>query len=144
MNWSFVIVMLIGAIAGGVYAGVAARGPWNVRAVIAGTLILAAVAYPAFRLGNLPGPTYGYYAMIELAVAVVFVLAAAAGVRRRLSWLAMAWGCHAAVDAAVAILPDGVSPAPWWYPPLCAGWDLAVMLVLLPRLPARPDLHIDS
>jgi hypothetical protein len=110
--------VVAGVALGGVLAGLAAAGSRDrERRVLAVGLVIAALVYVVFgALAGEPGRV-----AVELVVAALFAVPAAAGARG--SWWALAggWLAHGVYDGAVHLAGPGGGPA--WYAALCIGFD---------------------
>ena len=98
------------------------------RPLLAGCLLLAALAYVGLGLGArsisdlIPG----------LAGAALFAGFGALGVISSMWFLALGWALHAGWDLVLPAVAD-VSYMPPWYAPACAGFDVLVASYVLLR-----------
>ena len=114
-------------------AGVALAVPYvryARRTHFAAGLVIAALVYVVFAIAR--GTTGSL--LIELGGVVLFTAIAFLGIRHSALWLAAGWAVHVGWDLLLHPV-DASSYAPWWYPPLCLGFDLAVAAGIVRRKP---------
>lgn len=91
------------------------------RGVFGAGLTVAALVYVGFAVAG--GSVQEL--LIELMGIVVFAVFAFLGARRSGYFLAVGWALHVSWD--VLLHPrNPASYVPWWYPPVCIGFDLVV------------------
>jgi hypothetical protein len=115
--------LLIGLIsAGAVIATLRLTGMDRDRASAPIVLIAIALFWPVFAVEN--GEAWDI--TVHGAFAVAFAVAAIWGHRRDPAVVGWALVAHGAFDAGVEVLADG--PAPPWWAPFCAAFDVVVGL----------------
>lgn len=114
-------------------AGVALAVPYVLyarRVHFAAGLVVAALIYVVFAIAR--GTTGSL--LLELGGVVLFAAIAFLGMRYSVLWLAAGWALHVGWDLLLHPV-DASSYAPWWYPALCLGFDLAVAAGIIRRRP---------
>ncbi|MBW2374303.1 MAG: hypothetical protein JRF70_17405 [Deltaproteobacteria bacterium] len=134
---TFLVDFLIGAALGAGFIALARSLGRLERAVLAGGLLLAALAYVGFGVG----PRAGAGLSVELAGSLLFAAFGVLGLLSSLWFLSLGWAVHAVWDLAVPSLAD-VSYMPVWYAAACIGFDVVVAAYLLGR--ARGRLPVPS
>ena len=119
MSMAPILVTIVGALLGGLLVAVGRRTRGEVR-LYAGALIVAALVYVGFSAIGEPSRL-----PLEALGLALFGVVAAVGARRWPLLVGIGWAAHVAWD--LALHPPGVADGvPWWYPPLCVGFDLVV------------------
>jgi hypothetical protein len=112
-----------------VAAGVALAVPYVFyarRVHFAAGLVVAALIYVGFAIAR--GTTGSL--LVELGGVALFTAIAFLGMRYSRWFLAAGWAAHVGWDLFLHPV-DTSSYAPWWYPALCLGFDLAVAAGIL-------------
>jgi len=129
---AFFVDFLIGAVLGAGFIVLARALGRLERAVFAGGLLLAALAYVGFGLG----PRAGSELTVELGGSLLFAVLGVLGLVSSSWFLALGWAVHAAWDLVVPSLAD-VSYMPVWYAAACIGFDGVVAAYLSGRARGR-------
>lgn len=108
------------------FLGVARRGT-GTNHVIGNGLVVAALIYVGFVV---MGGASSIWLAIEMIGVVVYATFAWLGINRSAVWLGIGWALHIAWDVGLHQYGSGSGFTPFWYPPLCIGFDLVVVLGL--------------
>lgn len=123
MSLPQLLVVLAGVVLGAVLVAVARRRtPRRALVLYATALTIAAGVYVAFVAIGAP-----HRLPLEAAGLVIFGAVAWLGSRIWPYAIAIGWAVHVAWDVALHP-PAAADGVPWWYPPLCIGFDLVVAL----------------
>lgn len=104
------------------------RGPKGERQIYAAGLVVAAILYFIF---GLVGRADARWLAIEALGVIIYGAAAWAGLRGRLSLLALGWSAHVAWDVVLHLSGSGAVYTPFWYPWLCVSFDLVIAAAVL-------------
>jgi hypothetical protein len=124
----FSIDLLIGAAAGVAFIAVSRTFARFERALFAGGLLVAAIAYFGYGIVARPASEL----VFELAGSALFAALGALGHVSSMWFLATGWAAHAGWDLIVPTFAD-VSYMPTWYAAACVGFDVAVAAYLVGR-----------
>jgi hypothetical protein len=125
---AFWVDFLIGAALGAGFIVLARALGRLERIVLAGGLLVAALAYVGFGVG----PRGASALPVELAGSLLFAAFGVLGLVSSLWFLALGWALHAIWDLAVPGLSD-VSYMPVWYAAACIGFDVVLAAYLIAR-----------
>ncbi len=133
----FLVNLIIGAAGAVAFIAVTRAFGRLERALFAGVLLLAAVAYVGYGVAvrSASGLT------VELVGSALFGALGVLGVVSSIWFLAAGWAVHAAWDFVVPAFAD-VSYMPSWYAASCVGFDVVVAAYLAAR--ARGGLAISE
>ncbi len=124
----FLVDLLIGAVLGLAFVALTRAFGRLERALFAGCLLVAALAYVDLGLEARSGSEL----VLEFGGSVLFAALGMLGLVSSLWFLALGWAIHAAWDLAIPSLAD-VSYMPPWYAAACVGFDVVVAAYLTGR-----------
>jgi hypothetical protein len=123
--------LLVGAVNGAVFAGVAYAISRHTRPILVAGLIVAALLYVYHAAHARTSPTW---LAAELAGVAVYSGMALRGLCGSLWWIAAGWALHAVWDVALHLAGPGRAFVPAWYPVWCGALDLVVGAVVAYRI----------
>ncbi len=124
----FLVDFLIGAAGAVVFIAVTRAFGRFERALFAGGLLVAAIAYVGYGIVARSASELAF----ELAGSALFGALGALGLVYSMWFLAAGWAVHAAWDFIVPAFTD-VSYMPTWYAAVCVGFDVVVAAYLAGR-----------
>ena len=122
-----VAFLVSGAVEAAVFVGVAFLLRRYAREILAGVLIVAALAYIVFAYQAGEGPLW---LLVEVLGVGIYGTMGLMGVRRSPWWLAAGWAFHPLWDIALHYFGPGHSFAPVSYAIACLSFDLLVAGVI--------------
>lgn len=127
MNQIDMLIILLGALSGGLLVLINRRWMYERQGQVwANSLIIAALIYVGFALFAGRMDALG----LETLGVILFAIPALLGMRYSVYFTAVGWLLHPIWD--VALHSAETTPfVPWWYPPICLGFDLLVGIYLL-------------
>jgi hypothetical protein len=115
--------LLSGAVLGAIFVGTAYAIRRHTDRILAGVMIVAALAYVLFAFA-LDADARPAWLAVELAGVALYGGMAVRGVRGSPWWLVAGWLLHPLWDVALHYAGPGAHFAPVWWTVPCLSWDL--------------------
>lgn len=112
----------------------ASKRRWHIP--FANGLLIATLIYVGFAA------FYSASAMwigIELAGVAIYGVFVYLGYKKGATWVATGWALHVLWDVLLHEYGAGANFVPYWYPPLCIGFDLAAALAIFALMKFKPS-----
>jgi hypothetical protein len=123
--------LLVGAVCGAVFAGVAYAISRYTRPILVAGVIVAALLYVYHAVHARTSPAW---LAAELAGVAFYSGMTLRGLRGSPWWIAAGWALHAVWDVALHLAGPGRAFVPAWYPVWCGSLDLVVAAVIAYRI----------
>jgi hypothetical protein len=135
--WWVAVCLIIGGLAGFIFASAAYSFRWVTKAVLGYALIIASLVY--LPVGIFDGRPPGWIAFETLSIAI-YIIMAFLGMRGSRWWLVLGWVTHPFWNIALHHLGLGAGVAPHWVTVFSSAFDVMVvtMIIAHDEFPSAP------